>query len=1028
MFKLLLLGNKRNAVFSFADDSTRSSGGHQISSEDHITQDTYEEPSTIPDTPSAPHSKDLSSHPVIQVPSSAPSQQADIYREDDEHQRENTGKIQFSYLQREQRFTNKTYRRGEKAVSCSDCGKCFNQKSNLLRHQRIHTQEKPFSCSECGKCFMVKSNLVDHHRNHTGEKPFSCSECGKCFSVKSNLVDHKRTHTGEKAFSCSECGKGFTQKSNLAKHQRIHTDEKPFSCSGCGKCFTEKSNLVKHQRIHTEEKQQWTLHYQSAALRESWISAEQNLHDWVTKTHSGNGEDGNNINAPETHVSSDEQYKEEITTGEDQNNKIAMDKVIKEEEEETDDSSDEQYKKDITTDAIAFLADSPAESVRIAEKEPNQFGQESLVTKKLVKRKHQISVSYPPQGNNEYSEYLDSGLPQEEHHRSRTFIRVRYTIQTQLIFIFLPLDPQKFNLKNSGLSDAVISTLIKSRKPVTAKIYLMVWKAFCAWCDSPPKMPSPPNKPQILDFLQAEEKPFSCSECEKCFTRKSNLCKHQRTHKRKNQIESMIRAVGILFERVLTTGLSTRSSGGHQISSEDHITQDTCEEPSTIPDTSSAPHSKDLSSHPVIQVPSSDPSQQADIYREDDEHQRANTGKPQFSDLQCEQRFTHKTYITEEKPFLCSECGKYFTYKSMLVNHQRIHTGEKPFSCSECGKCYTKKSSLVDHQKIHTGEMPFSCSECGKCFTKKSKLVDHQRINFLNLQHKKCFTHKKYLTGKKALSCSECGKCFNYKSDLVKHQRSHTGEKPFPCSECGKCFIHKSDLVVHQRTHTGEKLFSCSECGKGFNRKSDLVSHQRTHTGEKPFSCSECGKCFTVKSNLLYHQRIHTGEKPFSCSECGKCFTVKSNLVEHQRTHTGEKPFSCSECGKCFTIKSTLVSHKRTHTVEKAFSCSVCGKCFTVKSNLVKHQRIHTEEKPFSCSDCGKCFTLKSNLVKHQRIHTKEKPFSCSYCGKCFTEKSNLVRHHIIHTKEKQFSCSECEKCFIRKSNLCKHQRTHKKK
>ncbi|XP_069819995.1 uncharacterized protein [Dendropsophus ebraccatus] len=51
----------------------------------------------------------------------------------------------------------------------------------------------------------------------------------------------------------------------------------------------------------------------------------------------------------ETDVSGDEQYKEEITTGEELNHKIAMDKIVKEEEEETDDSSDEQYKEDITT-------------------------------------------------------------------------------------------------------------------------------------------------------------------------------------------------------------------------------------------------------------------------------------------------------------------------------------------------------------------------------------------------------------------------------------------------------------------------------------------------------------------------------------------------------------------------------------------------------------------------------------------------------------------------------------------------------
>ena len=109
----------------------------------------------------------------------------------------------------------------------------------------------------------------------------------------------------------------------------------------------------------------------------------------------------------------------------------------------------------------------------------------------------------------------------------------------------------------------------------------------------------------------------------------------------------------------------------------------------------------------------------------------------------------HVRCMHSDKPLTCDVCGKAFSHKGNLVQHQATHTTERPFSCTSCGNTFKTKRALVVHQK-KTGHQQqderqspglffksFNCVKCGERFKHKSSLAKHeQKCNFITTPEK----------------------------------------------------------------------------------------------------------------------------------------------------------------------------------------------------------------------------------------------------------------------------------------------------
>ena len=251
---------------------------------------------------------------------------------------------------------------------------------------------------------------------------------------------------------------------------------------------------------------------------------------------------------------------------------------------------------------------------------------------------------------------------------------------------------------------------------------------------------------------------------------------------------------------------------------------------------------------------------------------------------------------------LCAICGKMFR---KLKSHMRLHR-RPDYQCMECGRKFSRKDYLNEHQRVHSNERPFLCVECGLSFRAAGHLRHHLLIH----------------SGERQYQCDQCGKSFRRSGHRNEHVRNvHEGVKAYRCWRCPRSFATTTALKLHVMGHTNERPHACPSCPKRFKSARVLEVHLITHSGERPFPCAICGRRFTQRSAVRMHEATqHTadGGRCHECELCGQRFSKRSIRDAHVRRHRGEKPHTCTICYWSFAFLGDLRNHMiKKHKVRR---------------------------------------------------------------------------------------------------------------
>ena len=291
----------------------------------------------------------------------------------------------------------------------------------------------------------------------------------------------------------------------------------------------------------------------------------------------------------------------------------------------------------------------------------------------------------------------------------------------------------------------------------------------------------------------------------------------------------------------------------------------------------------------------------------------------------------HRELKAKHENEMCSECGKSFETRKLLLRHtKKVHQDEKSSKCCICDRTFRDNYGLKRHMKRHKivdvvsgtkmvgndQSLPSNQVPCPLCNKTVKKINRHLRISHgVDKDLKPTFNQLKY-------QCEVCGKPFRDNCNLARHARSCVSKEATAsdCIICGKCFSSKNNMKKHiKEVHKATR--TCEKCKSHFLDKQDFYNHLPCQ-----YKC-KCGKKFPSLWRFKRHQESCDGsQKKSSQMEASK--TEYHNVIS----------FQCFICQLSDITSAELKNHfEECHGHISLTEPIRCESCAATVGNLLDH-------------------------------------------------------------------------------------------